>query len=119
MYVSLSRIRHIKNMFLIGDYSRAAIKFNVLAEKEYTRESEIETLSATKTKEGTLTVTLPNTQSFRKHLDDNLMDLLSDDIIGFTEIHRKYKRHKDKCNGTRMHNHLVRKRTLNHLAKPV
>lgn len=67
-----------------------------MAEKEYTRESEIETLSATKIKEGTLTVTLPNTQSFRKHLDDTLMDLLSNDIIGFTEIHRKHKRYKDK-----------------------
>ena len=37
MYVGLSRIRHIKNAFLIGDYNRAAIAVNATVEKEYPR----------------------------------------------------------------------------------
>ena len=90
MYVALSRIRHIKNMFLIGYYNLAAIKVNTFTEKQYLRlriESQIKTLPATQNKEDTLTKILLNTQFLRKHLNDVAMDkhLPSNYIIGFNE----------------------------------
>ena len=33
MYVALSRIRRIEKMFPVGNYNRAAIKVNLMAEK--------------------------------------------------------------------------------------
>ena len=90
IYVALSTIRRIKNMFLIGDCNRAAIKGNALAGKEYPRlrkENQIETLPATQTKEGTLSMTLLNKRSLGKHLHYIVIDkhLFSNYIIVFNE----------------------------------
>ena len=60
-----------------------------MAEKEYARlgkESQLQTIPVTQTKEDTFIVTL-NTCSLKKRLDDILSDkyLLCNDIIGLTE----------------------------------
>lgn len=90
IYVALSTIRRIKNMFLIGGCNCAAIKVNALAGKEYPRlrkENQIETLPATQTKEDTLSMTLLNKLSLGKHLHDILIDkhLFYNYIIRFNE----------------------------------
>ena len=46
-----------------------------------------------------------------------LLLLLLLSFLYFTSVKNIHKNHSD-CNGTRTHNHLIRKRTLNHLAKP-
>ena len=35
IYVELSQIRSIEKMFFVGNYNRAAIKVNLMVEKEY------------------------------------------------------------------------------------
>ena len=52
----------------------------------------------------------------------NLMNLLKDSMsLILVDLLKKFKcldqRHLSECNGTRTHNHLVCKRTLNHSAK--
>lgn len=65
-------------------------EYALMAEKEYPRlrkESQLQTIPVTQIKEDTLIVTLLNTCSLKKRLDDILYDkhLLCNDIIGLTE----------------------------------
>ena len=62
--VALSRIRSIEKMFLVGNYSRAEIKVNLIAAKKYAglqKESQLQAISVKQIKENLLTVTLLNT----------------------------------------------------------
>ena len=98
-------------MFLIGDCNRAAIKVNALAGKEYPRlrkENQIETLLATQTKEGTLSMALLNKRSLGKHFHDILIDkhLFSNYIIVFNET-RLAKRKDRRCKDEIRNNFLV------------
>lgn len=79
-------------MFFVGNYNRAAIKVNLMVEKEYAflwKESQLQTALVTKIEENTLTVTLLSKRSLRKHLDDILYDehLPCNDIIGLIKTH--------------------------------
>ena len=65
-------------------------------------------------------VILPQMSGYIKYFDDGAknMSFVMDD----KEVYEKYNEiwnvvNGNDCNGTRTHNHLVRKRTLNHLAK--
>ena len=92
MYVALRRIRSVEKRGFFGNYNRATIKVKLMPGKEYFRlqtESQLQTIPVTQIKGNTLTVTLLNTHSLRKHLDDILSDkhLLCNDIMGLTETH--------------------------------
>ena len=53
MYVALSQIKSIEERFFVGNYNRAAIKVNLMAEKEYARlwkENRLQTIPVTKIK---------------------------------------------------------------------
>ena len=76
-------------MHLLGKYHRNAIKVNQNAKKEYEsyKESLLLPSLLLQTRSDTLTLTLLNTRSLRKHSDDILsdVDLLSNDVSYFTE----------------------------------
>ena len=91
MYVALSRITNMENMYLIGKYSRSAIKENKSAKIEYERlrqESVMKSLPLISPSECSLTITLLNIRSLRRHAIDIKSDeqLLKNDIICLTEI---------------------------------
>ena len=53
MYVALSQIKSIEERFFVGNYNRAAIKVNLMAEKEYARlwkENRLQSIPVTKIK---------------------------------------------------------------------
>ena len=90
MYVALSRISKFENMHLLGKYHHNAIKVNQNAKKEYERlhkESLLLPPLLLQTRSDALTLTLLNTRSLKKHLDDILsdVDLLNNDVLCFTE----------------------------------
>ena len=90
MYVALSRIFKFDNMYLIGKYHRNAIKVNQNAKQEYERlhnESMLTPLLLPQVTSDSLTITLLNTRSLRKHSDDILNDiaLVNNDVLCLTE----------------------------------
>ena len=90
MYVALSRISKFDNMYLIGKYHQNAIKVNQNAKQEYERlhnESMLTSLLLPQVTSDSLTITLLNTRSLRKHSDDILNDiaLVNNDVLCLTE----------------------------------
>ena len=90
MYVALSRISKFDNMYLIGKYNRNAIKVNQNAKQEYERlhnESMLTPLLLPQVTSDSLTITLLNIRSLRKHSDDILNDiaLVNNDVLCLTE----------------------------------
>ena len=90
MYVALSRISKFDNMYLIGKYHRNTIKLNQNAKQEYERlhnESMWTPLLLPQITSDSLTITLLNTRSLRKHSDDILNDiaLINNDVLCLTE----------------------------------
>ena len=90
MYVALSRITSLSNLYLIGKYSRAAIKVNNAAKVEYDRlrnERKMVPVTRIFTVPTSLTITLLNVRSLRKHTMDILCDknMMDSDILCFTE----------------------------------
>ena len=92
MYVEMSRISNLENMHLIGKYNRNAIKVNKSTKKEYERlycACLLSPLLSPKASNDTLTITLLNTRSLRRHseAEDILsdVDLMQNDILCLTE----------------------------------
>ena len=90
MYVALSRISKFYNMYLVGKYRRKAIKVNRNAKQGYKRlhnESMLTPLLLPQVTSDSLTVSLLNTSSLRKHSDDILNDmaLVNNDVLCLTE----------------------------------
>ena len=90
MYVALSRISKFDNMYLVGKYHRNTIKVNENAKQEYERlhsESMLTPLLLPQVTSDSLTSTLLNTRSLRKHFDDILNDiaLVNNDVLCLTE----------------------------------
>ena len=81
IYVALSRITSINELYLIEKYTKAALKVNESAKKEY---EKLRTESAS-------TISLLNTRSFKTHFRDFLLEkhLLENDISCLTEIQLK------------------------------
>ena len=91
MYVALSRISKFDNMYLVIKYHRNAIKVNPNAKQEYERlhnESMLTPSLLSQVTSDSLTITLLNTRSLRKHSDDILNDLalVNNDLSCLTEI---------------------------------
>ena len=92
MYVAMSRISNLENMYLIGNYNRNAIKVNKSAKKEYERLYSaclLSPLSFPKASNDTLTIALLNTRSLRRYseAEDILsdVDLMQNDILCLRE----------------------------------
>ena len=90
MYVALSRITSMDRMYLVGNYSKKAIKKNSSAKKKYQRlrcESKLATLPFISVSEITVNITLLNARSLRKHYKDIMKDthLLGNDVLYLTE----------------------------------
>ena len=90
MYVAISRITNINNLFLIGEYSPNAFKVNTDATVEYNRlrcDSAFEPCQNIAVDEYSLTVTLLNTSSLKKHAIDIAKEssLMESDILCLTE----------------------------------
>ena len=81
IYVVLSRITSINELYLIEKYTKAALKVNESAKKEY---EKLRTESAS-------TISLLNTRSFKTHFRDFLLEkhLLENDISCLTETQLK------------------------------
>ena len=91
MYVTLSRVTDIKNLHLIETYSRNAFQVNSNVTSEYNRlrdSSYSIPCSALNVNSSSLTVSLLNTASLRRHLQDILKDknLMENDLLCLTEI---------------------------------
>ena len=80
IYVALSRITSINELYLIGKYTTAALKVNE-SKKEY---EKLRTESSS-------TISLLNTRSFKTHFRDILLEkhLLDNDISCLTETQLK------------------------------
>ena len=90
MYVAISRITNINNLFLIGEYSRNAFKVNTDATTEYNRlrcDSAFEYCENIAVNECSITVTLLNTRSLKKHAIEIAKEscLMESDILCLTE----------------------------------
>ena len=73
MYAALSRLTNLQGMYLIGNYSKSAIKVNNAATEEYRRlrvEQTFLPLSFGNVEMETITITLLNTRSVNKHAID-------------------------------------------------
>ena len=81
IYIALSRITSIHELYLIRKYTTAALKVNESAKKEY---EKLRTESAS-------TISLLNTRSFKTHFRDFLLEkhLLENDISCLTETQLK------------------------------
>ena len=81
IYVALSRITSINELYLIEKYTKAALKVNESAKKEY---EKLRTESSS-------TISLLNTRSFKTHFRDILLEkhLLDNDISCLTETQLK------------------------------
>ena len=80
MYVALSRVTSLSGLYLLGDYSKSAIRVNDLAANEYNRlriERPLVPLRDLDFSSQNLIITLLNTRSLRKHA----LDLKSDDCL--------------------------------------
>ena len=91
MYVALSRVTSLNGLFLIDDYSRSAIRADPKAAREYEilrQEYPVEPIEdCDLVSDSTLTITLLNTRSLRKHAIDIVHDniLMDSDVICLTE----------------------------------
>jgi len=90
MYVALSRVTNINGLFLIGEFTEKAIRVNTKADTEYERlrkESAFQPLEDLDIVPHSITITLLNTRSLRKHSIDISADkhLCNSDIICLTE----------------------------------
>lgn len=88
MYVAISRITNINNIFLIGEYSSSAFKVNKDVEYERLRkDSTFEPCKTIIVDDHSLTISLLNTRSLKKHAVDILADvrLMENDILCLTE----------------------------------
>ena len=86
MFVALSRIKNSNELYLIGKYNKVALKVNVSARKEYERlrtESRFKSQPQMGVTESSITTSLLNTRSLKKHFMDIVMNkhLLDDDIL--------------------------------------
>ena len=71
MHIALSRITSINELYLIGKYNKAALKVNESAERQYERlkaESCFKSQTQNRVTESTITTSLLNTCSFKRHL---------------------------------------------------
>ena len=92
MYVTLSRITNINELYLIGKYNKAALKVNESTKREYERlRTEIcfESQTQNRVTKSAITISLLNTRSFKTHFRDILMEkqLLDNGILCLTETH--------------------------------
>ena len=90
MYVALSRITSINELYLIGKYNKAALKVNESAKGGYGRlrtESFFKSQTQNRVIESAITISLLNTRSFKTQFRDILMEkhLLGNDILCLTE----------------------------------
>ena len=89
MYVALSRVTSIDNLFLTGKYNRNVFKVNESDVVEYSRlrENRFETINTARVDCNSLTVLLLNTQSLRRHAADisRARWLIENDILCFIE----------------------------------
>ena len=90
MYVALIRLTRIANMYLVGEYSQSAIRVNVAAKLEYERlrnDCTLSPLRQTSVSKSSLTLTLLNVHSLRKHVSDIMKDirLIDSDFLCLTE----------------------------------
>ena len=88
--VGLSRVKPTEGTHLTGKYSSSAIRINSSAKKEYDRlqtESILRTFPLSKVTDSSLTISLLNIHSLKKHIDDLLLEthLLHNDILCLTE----------------------------------
>ena len=90
MYVALSRVTNINGLYLIGEFSEKAIRINRKADAEYERlrnENIFQAIKDFDIAPHSITITLVNTRSLRKHAIDISADkhLCNSDIICLTE----------------------------------
>ena len=90
MYVAISRITNISNLFLIGEYSANAFRVNIDATTEYNRLRQYNTFlpcNNITVDKHSLTVSLLNTRSLKKHATDIAKEsrLMESDVICLTE----------------------------------
>ena len=95
IYVALSRVTSFEGLFILGTFNVNAIRANPKAIEEYNRmrsESMLTIDNTVDVDDNTLTVTLLNTRSFRKHAVDLGCDerLTKSDIICLTETRLRY-----------------------------
>ena len=86
----MNRITRINELYLIGKYSKAALKVNESAKREYERlrtESCFKSQTQNRVTESAITISLLSTRSFKTHFRDILMEkhLLDNDILCLTE----------------------------------
>ena len=90
IYVTLSRLTNLQGMYLIGNYSKSAIKANNSAAEEYRRlrvEQSFLPLSFGNVEMETLAITLLNTRSLNKHAIDIefTSSIIDTDLLCLTE----------------------------------
>ena len=90
MYVALSRITSINELYLIGKYNKAALEVKESAKREYERlktDSCFKSQSQNRVTESAIIISLLSTRSFKTHFRDILMEkhLLDNDILCLTE----------------------------------
>ena len=91
IYVALSRVTSLDGLYLIGEYSKSAIKTDQRATDHYNKVREDNQIKPINDfgpiKHDSLIVTLLNTRSFNKHKEDIKSDhhLMESDVMCFTE----------------------------------
>ena len=89
MYVALSRVTSIDNLFLIGKYNRNVFKVNESAVVEYSilRETRFDTIYTDYVDCNSLTISLLNARSLKRHVADisRTSRLTENDILCLTE----------------------------------
>ena len=94
MYVALSRITSVNELYLIGKCNISVLKVNESAKREYERfrtESCFKSKTQHRVTESAITISLLNTRSFKIHFRDILMEkhLVDNDILCLTETQFK------------------------------
>ena len=89
MFVALSRITSIDELYLIGKNNKAALKVDESSKREYERlrtESCFKSKTQNRVTESAITISLLNIRSFKTHFRDPLMEkyLLDNDILCLT-----------------------------------
>ena len=77
MYIALSRITSINELYLIGKYNKVNLKVNESANREYKSlrtESCFKSHTQNRVTESVITISLLNTRSFKTHFRDILME---------------------------------------------
>ena len=94
MYVALSKLKNLENLFLIGTYIARAIKENVAAKLEYERmrNNQIKFLPKLMISDFSLTITFLNIRSIKTHM----LDVLSDQHLSQIQIFFALQRHSCK-----------------------